>query len=266
VSCTRKQEKQRSRLVDNILHMIAGAIIALGFFSQEMFIPPIPRMYIPLCPPSIAGQFCWYPVVYTIARLPGYGTMAIGLAAAAIGVRTFFNERLVYWRETASGMNTFVYFMAKNIVDLVPIIIYAVSLTSAFVAVASPGGSFIGYLGTVVFYEFCLYSIGYICGCLSPSNPSILAVIVALVSGLGIQATYVPFMWSRWAGEAFLLTELDSEHQPLPVRVMVEEYIVYWKYKVGNYGQDILAMALIGAGLRLLAYVLMRILYRDKQR
>ena len=53
--------KHSGRLVDNFLHLLAGAIIALGFVSQEMFIPPIPRQYLPFCPPSISLAFCWYP-------------------------------------------------------------------------------------------------------------------------------------------------------------------------------------------------------------
>jgi len=231
-----------------------------------MFVPPIPSAYYPLCPASIVQEFCIAPDIATIERLPGYATMAIGLCAATIGVRTFYNERVIYWRETASGTNTLVYFLANCAVDIFPVFIYSLTLACAFVAVTCPTGSLGGYVGAIFLYEYCLFGVGYICGCLNDSNPFILAVIVALISGLGVQATGVPFMWSRWAGEALLLHEIGYETQPPQVKPLVEFYIVNWKYKVGMYATDLWAMVLVGLGLRLLAYILMRILNRDKQK
>jgi hypothetical protein len=68
--------------------------------------------------------------------------------------------------------------------------------------VESPAGDFGAYLITIFLYEFCLYGVGYICTWIrfvmalfvsgskklfafSGSNPALLAVIVALISGLG---------------------------------------------------------------------------------
>jgi hypothetical protein len=49
------------------------------------------------------------------------------------GGSTFGYEKVVYWRDTAAGMRTVPYFMAKFIADIPRILIAAAMFSSAFV-------------------------------------------------------------------------------------------------------------------------------------
>ena len=44
--------------------------------------------------------------------------IAVGLTTIISSTRNFGNERVVYWREAASGLNRVAYFLAKNVADI----------------------------------------------------------------------------------------------------------------------------------------------------
>jgi hypothetical protein len=53
-----------------------------------------------------------------LAQLPVSGaltSLAIGLTTIISSTRCFGNERVVFWRESASGLNRFAYFLGKNL-------------------------------------------------------------------------------------------------------------------------------------------------------
>ena len=66
--------------------------------------------------------------------------MSIGLVAVTIASKTFYNERLVFWRESSMGGNRLAYFLAKNLTDLEGMVLNSVGYASAFIFVASPSG------------------------------------------------------------------------------------------------------------------------------
>jgi hypothetical protein len=69
-----------------------------------------------------------------------YLCMSTGLVVVTIACKTFHNERLVFWRESAAGGNRLAYFLAKNVADFEGLLLNSLVFTSAFIFVASPSG------------------------------------------------------------------------------------------------------------------------------
>jgi len=200
--------------------------------------------------------------------------MAVGTVAVTIAVRTFYNERVVYWREASSGGYTVSYFVAKCIVDLEAMVINSLVLISAFFIVASPAGHFSDYFLGVLLYEYCSYGAAYVISWLLP-YPSLFSVIVALLCGLGTGATssvddmgpigYIS--WARWWGEYFYIIELRENHYHESVQPLIRgDADVSSGYDLDNKTNDLIGLFVVGTCLRLLAYIVMRLMYRNKQR
>jgi hypothetical protein len=91
-----------------------------------------------------------------------YMCMAIGLAAVTRSIRTFYPERVVYWREASSGANKLSYFLAKNLADLETTAVCTLVFLCFFFMVTSPSGGFGEYYLLIFLYECCLFGVGNI--------------------------------------------------------------------------------------------------------
>lgn len=127
---------------------------------------------------------------------------------------------------------------------------------------------------------------------LASQNAALLAAILALLQGLATGAASdfkdmgpVSYLaWGRWFGEAFYITgmhpllllcksfsygiELNLGRFTPAQADRIRHYIKYDNLKLDleNRNVDWAVLALYGLGLRLLAYVTFRVLYRSKQR
>jgi hypothetical protein len=100
-----------------------------------------------------------------LAQLPVSGaltSLAIGLTTIISSTRCFGNERVVFWRESASGLNRWAYFLGKNLSEL-------------------PRLLFIPLFYLVIFQEMTSIQTGY----LGLSEYMVLLAAVWSVSGLG---------------------------------------------------------------------------------
>lgn len=261
-------------VIDLLIHTFGGIVIGVGFVaSDSLYVPPIPFDYVPFCPEAVRSAFCEPAVEDKLARLGIYIVMGLGVAAGTVAVRTFWFERLVYFREASGGANKLAYFIAKNIIDLPLIIINGLVFTSAFMLVASPLGNFGKYLITFMLYQFCIYAVGYICTWMS-DLPALLAVVVALLLGLGTGGVSsvknmgfgADISWSRWAGEAVFLIETERLQDPLS-RNLTNNYMdARYGYAPDNLGHDMWAMIVTGLALRAFAFILQINNNKDKQK
>eukprot|EP01114_Cavostelium_apophysatum_P015588 TRINITY_DN4279_c0_g1_i1.p1 TRINITY_DN4279_c0_g1~~TRINITY_DN4279_c0_g1_i1.p1 ORF type:complete len:767 (-),score=153.56 TRINITY_DN4279_c0_g1_i1:58-2358(-) len=262
-----------TRTIDCALNIAAGIVVGIAFFSTEIYQTPIPTYYREFCLAPIVNSFCGYSVD-EIPRMGIYLVMSFGIVSSTIALRTFLNERLVFWREAASGSNRLAYFLAKNLADIEPMVVNTWMFTAAFYFVAAPSGNFGDYFVTLFLYAFCLYAIGYICTWIPP-QPALLAVIVSLVSGLGTGATSSvqdmgfsgTILWARWFGEAIYITEVRQDY----IDPSYHEYMALWAdrsigYKLDNFGHDLWAMAVIGIALRVIAFGFMTLTNRSNQK
>lgn len=46
------------------MHIFAGVVVGLGFFSTEIYMDPLPSYYLPFCSSSIRKSFCILPGIF----------------------------------------------------------------------------------------------------------------------------------------------------------------------------------------------------------
>lgn len=87
-------------------------------------------------------------------------------------LRTFSNDKLTFWRESASGINRVAYFLAKDVVDIFSVVIKPAIYLSMFYFLSNPRSSFVqNYIITMVFV-YCVTGIAYICAILLQPAPA----------------------------------------------------------------------------------------------
>ena len=53
-----------SRILELVMHIFAGVVVGLGFFSTEIYMDPLPSYYLPFCSSSIRKSFCILPGIF----------------------------------------------------------------------------------------------------------------------------------------------------------------------------------------------------------
>lgn len=260
--------------IDCLIHTFGGIVIGIGFVtSPSLYVPPIPYDYVPFCPEAVRSAFCEPAVEDKLARFGIYIVMGLGVATGTVAVRTFWFERLVYWREASGGASRLAYFTAKNLIDIPLIFLNGFVFTCALLLVASPLGNLGKYLLAFLLYQFCIYAVGYICTWIS-ELPALLTVVVALLLGLGTGGVSsvknmgfgADLSWSRWVGEAVFLTETENYVDP-SLRNLTNNYMeARYGYVESNYSHDIWALLVTGIALRSFAFFLQCVVNKDKQK
>ncbi|KAJ3308985.1 hypothetical protein HDU76_003758, partial [Blyttiomyces sp. JEL0837] len=113
-----------------------------------------------------------------------YGTLigvAIAVSSAPAGVKIFGEEKLVFWRESASGHNTLAYFLGKNISSLYRVALSSGHFTAIYIFFSKPSFSYeVQYL--LIFLNFfCIYGVSAVISMIvRRENASLLAVIISM--------------------------------------------------------------------------------------
>jgi hypothetical protein len=199
--------------------------------------------------------------------------MAVGLVATAIGMRTFFYERPVYWREVSSGSSGLAYFVAKNLVDVILFVLHVLGFISAFIFVSSPQASFSDYFLLLLVYELVLCSASYLFSWSIP-QPALLSGVVALLSGLGTGASQPlddmgPVQYitpSRFFGESFYISEVRLDYMTQEQRDREIDFAEsYFNYDMDNWSLSFYVLLSFVFTVRILSFVAMKCINRSKQ-
>lgn len=206
-----------------------------------------------------------------------YVALAVGLAGSPAGVKTFGEEKVVFYREAASGHNKLAYYVAKSFSQVYRFTLGALHFTAVFHVLASPATDFETMFGMAWCQYFAVYGLAALTSMLvARENSALLGTIVALIAGclcgFGpslVQARSWGVGWvmdmshARWANEAFFHSETLAYRQIY----MVEEVSApLFGYTLDRFAVDITLMLLIGVVHRVLAFLLLIGLNRDKQR
>ncbi|KAJ3269984.1 hypothetical protein HDV01_000747 [Terramyces sp. JEL0728] len=212
-------------LVDLALNFTAGLFISIAI-QKFTYLGASPNEMCTYAPTNVAYQ-CQATVdtIRQAGMFIALGSLFVGISVAG---NTFGYEKVVYWRDTASGMSVIPYYVAKALVDVPRILIgacvYFLSLITFF-----PYAQKFGFLLSVVIcLHFYAFALGY---ALSTAVPySKLAVygtgfslLWALVlSGVvpdlwDVKTSYpsvVQWFWEisapRWAIEAIWIKEVSA--------------------------------------------------------
>eukprot|EP01028_Stygiella_incarcerata_P014157 TRINITY_DN9121_c1_g1_i5.p1 TRINITY_DN9121_c1_g1~~TRINITY_DN9121_c1_g1_i5.p1 ORF type:complete len:650 (+),score=169.31 TRINITY_DN9121_c1_g1_i5:340-2289(+) len=271
-----------------------GLMIALmlhfgaGFGNGASFNPSFGTLYSPALPKVHAEQEC--PEIIRdrcmdepisqmlITALCFTFAMVLGTASTVAAIRTFGEERPVFWREAASGRSSIAYFLGKNVADLPLIIVNGLLYTSFFYVLTEPRGSFFSYLFVSTLLIFAAYALGYIVsGLTSGKNAYTVAIVMAMclsitsgdkpsLKDVNEQYSVLVILWQlsycRWTSEALYITEVSTYK---------DDYRVQGGYtKIGfhqdYYPLDCTMIFVLGVLLRVVAYLVLRFRHRDKQK
>ncbi|CAG8603607.1 11403_t:CDS:10, partial [Diversispora eburnea] len=125
--------RNKSRfLFDLLLHLGCGAFVSLATNDLD-YIGLVP-LEICSITPFVESITCLRPInndtLQTVGVFAALGMTFCGINA---GSTTFGFEKVVYWRDTSSGMKTIPYFLAKSIADIPRILIAALMFSLSFI-------------------------------------------------------------------------------------------------------------------------------------
>ena len=209
----------QSIIFDLLLHFGCGTFISvatqnfsyLGNFPVEVCVSQARDLqwfcYTPLDKIKEAGMFI------------SLGVLFAGISA---GTTTFGREKVVFWRDSASGMSAIPYYFAKFVVDIPRVILAGIVYSVALLLFYPLQGRFVSVLLIVELLYFSAFAMGYFLSILvPPSKTALLGTGFALLWALVLSGviptledvysepvlTAVSFLWDlsppRWAIEAF---------------------------------------------------------------
>jgi len=258
-----------SYVLEMCVGILAGAI--MGSAAMQL-----PELYVGVLKPPYT-LLSPSPLETLLPSIGMYVALAVGISGAPAGVRTFGEEKDVYYREVASGHSALAYYIAKSWAQVYRFTLGSLHFTAIFHLLASPATDF-GTMYAIVFCQyFAVYGLSALMSMLvSRENSALLGVIVALIAGC--LCGFGPSLkqgrewgvgWvfdsshARWANEAWF----DQETTFYRDTYMVAEVSApLFGYTLDRYGFDIFAMLAIGLAHRTLAFGFLVGLNRDKQR
>eukprot|EP00158_Paraphelidium_tribonemae_P003535 Partr_v1_DN26205_c0_g1_i1_m48174 putative ABC transporter len=217
------------------------------------------------------------PIEIVVPILALIQACAIGLTAAPGGVKIFSEEREIYFREVASGLNPFSYYVGKNMASSYRFFITALHYSSLFHFFARPNTPFLHMFAIHFCTFFAVYGMSFASAMLvKRENASMIAVCVALVnsvlSGSGPSITemkkvhlewVLDISYARWMAEAWYSEEL----------LIFENVYEIWDVSSATFGYmldrfyfDLAMILLIGFALRVLGFILLVGTNRKRQR
>ncbi|KAJ3385620.1 hypothetical protein HDU84_002103 [Entophlyctis sp. JEL0112] len=196
-----------------------------------------------------------------------YGTLvgiSVGIAAGPAGVRIFGENKLVYWREASSGLNTLAYFLGQNLSSIFRISLTALHFTAVYVYFTKPTFS-IGLHGISMLVSMAMRRD------VAPLMAVVISLLLALLNGSApslksAREAGIEFLFalspSRWATEAQYGLSLEIYDGIYDLNLSVSLF----GYELQKTSRNLGVMAALGIGYRAVAYVLMVLMNRDKQR
>ncbi|KAJ3057864.1 hypothetical protein HK102_010827, partial [Quaeritorhiza haematococci] len=161
--CTKRAFTQVYRsaqafLFDQILHLGVGTFISIAI-QNFRFLGRQPREICAITPLSL--QFFCGRAVDQMREAGMFIALGTLFAGISVGSSTFGREKVVFWRDTASGMSTIPYYLGKFIIDLPRIILAGILFSSALVLFFPYRQRWINIVLIVELLYFTAFAMGY---------------------------------------------------------------------------------------------------------
>ncbi|KAM1708008.1 hypothetical protein ACFX15_001011 [Malus domestica] len=147
-----------------------------------------------------------------------YTIIAVSLLCKIAALRSFSLDRLHYWRESASGMSSLAYFLAKDTIDHFNTMIKPVVYLSMFYFFTNPRSSFADNYIVLVCLVYCVTGIAYALaiffeqGAAQLSSvllPVVLTLIATRPQDSELMKNLAKLCYPRWALEAFVTANAE---------------------------------------------------------
>jgi len=175
---TQQVRNATSFFFEIVVGALAGVVIGLSAFAsnghlfQGIYHPPFTLL-------SSAVDYMSTPQIGLL------GAMAIGLAASAPGFWVFGEEKLMYYRETASGHSRSAYYVGKLISTILRIALSSLHFTVFLGVLATPLISFHMMYAANLMYFWCIYGLASVVSMVvKREDGPLIAVLASLIIGV----------------------------------------------------------------------------------
>ncbi|KAG0607438.1 hypothetical protein M758_8G028500 [Ceratodon purpureus] len=201
-----------------------------------------------------------------------YTLIALALLIMIASLRTFSNDKLTFWRESASGINRVAYFLAKDVVDLFNVVIKPVIYLSMFYFFSNPRSTFVSNFIVTLVFVYCVTGIAYILSILLEPAPAqlwsvflpILATLIISVKRTGILLKIQYLSYARYANEAYAIANaVEYKGVWIITRCAV---LLNTGYSINHWIQCLIVLVAYGLAARTIALICLFTSNRNKQK
>lgn len=202
--------------------------------------------------------------------------IGLGLTASAPGVKVFGEEKLIYRREAASGHNKFAYYLGKVISTLPRIVLGCFHFTTFFMILATPLISWPKAFIADLLYYYAIYGLS---SCVSmitrredgPLLATMASLVVGILSGFAptlvqVAKWHMVWLWRAspgvWISEAYYSENI----MPLAYLYQIHDATEQIGVVLDRFGIDLLVLFGIGTIYRVIAFFLLIVVRRSKQK
>ncbi|PIA26834.1 hypothetical protein AQUCO_08700012v1 [Aquilegia coerulea] len=193
-----------------------------------------------------------------------YTVIAVSLLCKIAALRSFTLDKLIYWRERASGMSSLAYFLSKDTIDHFSTIIKPLVYLSMFYFFNNPRSSFADNYIVLVCLVYCVTGIAYIFAIFLEPGPAqlwsvLLPVVLTLIANQEKRDEGMKFLsklcYTKWALEAFVIA--NAERYSGVWLITRCGSLLKYGYDLRDWVLCLSILVLFGIGSRILAYFCM---------
>ncbi|KAK4279654.1 hypothetical protein QN277_011396 [Acacia crassicarpa] len=147
-----------------------------------------------------------------------YTVIAVSLLCKIAALRSFSLEKLQYWRESASGMSSLAYFLAKDTIDHFNTVIKPAVYLSMFFFFTNPRSTFVDNYTVLLCLVYCVTGMGYALAIVFEPGAAqlwsvLLPVVLTLVATQPKDSKLIKrisdLCYTKWALEAFVIANAE---------------------------------------------------------
>ncbi|KAF9942499.1 hypothetical protein BGZ67_001481 [Mortierella alpina] len=276
-ACLQNYRSQLGFLWDQSLHLACG--LCVSFAARDMmYIPRQPAEICAMAPPAI--QLSCATPRDDIRYVGMFMALGVFFAGISVGASTFGDEKAVYWRDTSAGMPTLPYYLAKILADVPRMLVAACMYTGAFIFYFAYRERLSELFLVILLLYVNAFALGYfVSSVVNRSMFGLTGTGMSLAWALVLSGAaphlyqvmnnheyaYVRWVWDvsapRWGVEAFYLKEMEKRMFNELKHNMLGD-----TYAFEHYETAILSMMYIALGWNVIAFAMMKLLNRHKNR
>jgi ABC-type multidrug transport system ATPase subunit len=262
-------------IYDQLLHLGCGAFISIAS-RQFDYLGRQPRSICNIAPIALQYQ-CNTPIDH-IAEVGVFMSLGVLFSGISVGAATFGNEKVVFWRDTAAGMQSIPYYLAKVVADLPRCLVAALCFSLSFIVFFPYRSSYVFIYSIIMLLYFVAFAMGYFISMIvKKETVGLVGTAFALAWAIVLSGVipdlhdvntddtydYIRWLWKisapRYAIEALFIKEVGVR----PFQEIHEDQLPH-DYDLNNYGRSLLMLVLIAIAWNFIAFLFMKLTHREK--
>ncbi|XP_050214446.1 ABC transporter G family member 28 [Mercurialis annua] len=193
-----------------------------------------------------------------------YTVIAVSLLCKIAALRSFSLDKLHYWRESASGMSSLAYFLAKDTVDHFNTFVKPLVYLSMFYFFNNPRSTVTDNYIVLICLVYCVTGMAYAIALFLAPGPAqlwsvLLPVVLTLIATRSEDSKFVSRLadltYTKWALEAFVISNAKRYYGVWLITRCGS--LMQNGYKLSNWYRCLVFLLAFGSVSRVIAYVVM---------